>query len=203
MQGYAQGQEEGKGCVVLAYGDSLTAGYGVLPAEAFPALLEKRLRAQGYVVTVVNAGVSGDTSADGLARLDWTLSGLERPPEVVILELGANDALRGEDPALMEADLETLIRRFKEQGAVILFTGMYAMVNMGDEYSAAYNAVFPRLAEKHQLAFYPFFLQGVAGVPELNQPDGIHPNGQGVTRIVDSILPLVQEVLDRAGCAAP
>lgn len=202
MHAMAQSQGRPGPCLILAYGDSLTAGYGLLPSEAFPSVLEKRLKDMGLDVTVVNAGVSGETSAGGLARLEWTLSGLERMPEVAILELGANDGLQGLDPADMEENLAGIIERFQSEGITVLLAGMYVMANMGESYSQAYNAVFPDLAGQYGTVFTPFFLEGVAGAPELNQMDGIHPNAVGVELIVDNVLPQVLQAMEQAGCSA-
>ena len=205
MHGYAWGQDadpqEQDSCLIFALGDSLTAGYGLAPEHGFTALLQERLDSLGYSVQVVNAGVSGDTTEGGLARLDWALGGLDRSPDVALVELGANDALRGDDPAETYANLEHIVLRLKEQGAVVLLAGMYAMANMGQEYSDEYNTLFARLADKHELVFYPFFLEGVAGNNELNQWDGIHPNEQGTQIIVDRILPTVEQTLALAGCS--
>ncbi len=177
---------------LLALGDSLTAGYG-LPARAgFPAKLEAALRAKGMAVTVINGGVSGDTSAGGLARLDWMLTD---KPTHVILELGANDGLRGLDPKQMEANLDGIIVKLKAAGVKVLLTGMRAPPNFGTAYTQAFNDVFARLAERHKVAFYPFFLDGVAANPQLNQADGIHPNEAGVNTVIERILPAVLSLL--------
>ncbi len=181
--------------LILAFGDSLTHGYGLAGPETFPVQLEKALAAQGLPAKVVNAGVSGDTSAGGLARLDWALSDPAGKPDLVIVELGANDALRGIDPASTEANLDQILSRIEAQGITVLLAGMKAPPNMGADYVAAFDAIFPRLAEKHRVAFYPFFLDGVAADPALNQADGMHPNGTGVARIVDRITPAVISAL--------
>ncbi len=177
---------------LLALGDSLTAGYGVAADAAFPAQLERALRAEGYDVTVLNAGVSGDTTAGGRARLDWALA--DRP-QAAIVELGANDGLRGLDPAQAERNLDDILTRLKTSGVRVLLTGMRAPPNFGPDYAAAFEAVFPRLAQRHQVAFYPFFLDGVARDPRFNQPDGLHPTPDGVAEIVRRILPSVKAVL--------
>lgn len=178
---------------LLVLGDSLTAGFG-LPAEsAFPARLQDWLKREGVAVTVINAGVSGDTSAGGLARLDWALG--STPPEFAIVELGANDALRGLPPASMEANLDKIITTLTSRGVKVLLAGMYAPRNFGREYAAQYDAVFPRLAERHQVPLYPFFLDGAATDPALNQPDGLHPNARGVEVIVERIGPHVRRLL--------
>ena len=177
---------------LLVLGDSLTAGYGLPPEAAFPVRLETALREGGLEVTVVNAGVSGDTTAGGLARLDWTLAD---KPDGVIVELGANDGLRGLDPKVTYDNLDGILTRLAQRGIPVLLTGMYAPPNLGRDYGQAFNAVFPRLAEKHGVLFYPFFLDGVAADPALNQPDGIHPNPRGVEVIVQRILPLVRKLI--------
>jgi acyl-CoA thioesterase-1 len=142
---------------------------------------------------VINAGVSGDTSAGGLARLDWTLSD---KPDFVIVELGANDALRGLDPKITEANLDTIVGKLKASGARVMLTGMLAPPNYGREYGDAFNGIFPRLADKYAVPLYPFFLDGVAADAKLNQADGIHPNAQGVDVVVERILPFVEKALD-------
>ncbi len=180
--------------VIMAYGDSLTAGFMLRPQEAFPVQLEKALRERGHNVRVINAGVSGDTAAEGLARADWTLS---EPADAVILELGANDALRGIDPAETEKALDALIAKFKERGMDVLIAGMEAPRNMGRDYAETFAALFPRLSLKYDTLLYPFFLEGVALRPELNMADGIHPTAEGVGVIVQSILPSVEALIER------
>jgi len=177
---------------ILAFGDSLTAGFGLPRDQGFPAQLERRLRADGIEARVVNAGVSGDTTAGGLARLDWALA---EKPEIVILEFGANDALRGIDPAVVRANLEAMIAKIKARGAKLLLAGMRAPPNWGEEYQRQFDRLYPELARRHGLALYPFFLDGVAMDPVLNQPDGLHPNAQGVAAIVDRIAPIVAELI--------
>jgi len=177
---------------ILVLGDSLTAGYGLPADKAFPALLQKKLVAEGFKVKVLNGGVSGDTSAGGRARLEWTLAD---KPEFAIIELGANDGLRGLDPLAMHDNIENIIVRLKAADVKILLTGMRAPPNLGPEYGKIFNRVFHALAEKHEILLYPFFLQGVAAKPALNQDDGIHPNSRGVTEIVDRIVPYVVRLL--------
>jgi acyl-CoA thioesterase-1 len=179
---------------VVALGDSLTAGFGLAAAAAFPTRLERVLRARGAEVTIANAGVSGDTAADGLARLDWSVP---EGTEAVILELGANDALRGLDPQLARRALETIIRRLKDRHAEVLLCGMLAPRNLGSDYGRAFDAIFPDLAQAYELVFYPFFLAGVATDKTLNQGDGLHPNAAGVDVIVSGIAPKVEELLAR------
>jgi acyl-CoA thioesterase-1 len=177
---------------VLAFGDSITAGFGLSPEQAFPARLEARLRAQGIATHVVNAGGSGDTTADGLARLDWSLAD---KPDVVILELGANDALRGIDPPTVRANLEAMISRIQASGAKLLLTGMKAPSNWGEDYRREFDRIYPELAQAHGVALYPFLLDGVAMDARLNQPDGLHPNERGVAVLVDHIAPLVARLI--------
>ncbi len=177
---------------IVAFGDSLVAGYGLDRAESFPARLENFLRDRGCFVTVINAGVSGDTTAGGRARIDWAL---EDEPDLVIVELGANDALRGLDPARMEDNLAAVIHSIREAGASVLLAGMRPPVNLGAEYSDRFRAVFPRLARRYNAVLYPFFLEGVAGVPARNQSDGIHPNARGVEEIVKRIGPVVESMV--------
>lgn len=177
---------------ILALGDSLTAGYGLAEADGFCPQLEKALKAAGHDVQVIDGGVSGDTTADGLARLDWTLAD---NPDVVIVELGANDALRGLDPAQAKANLEAILTRLEKQGRVVLLAGMKAPRNLGPDYDQAFDAMYPALAARHQVALYPFFLEGVATDPALSQADGIHPNPAGVAVIVRRILPVVEKAL--------
>ena len=182
---------------IVVLGDSLTAGYGLSEGEAFPAQLEAALRDKGHSVRIVNAGVSGDTTAGGLARLDWALAdGPDGPPDAVIVELGGNDGLRGFEPAVTKANLDTILTRVRERGLPVLLTGMLAPPNLGAEYGEEFAAVFPYLSEKHNVPLYPFFLDGVAGDPKLNQYDGIHPNAEGVREIVRRILPAVEGLLN-------
>jgi len=178
---------------LLVLGDSLTAGYGLPREEAFPVRLEAWLKQSGLDVQVINAGVSGDTTAGGLARLDWAL-GSPVPPYAVVA-LGSNDGLRGLAPAAMEKNLDAILTRLKARGVKVLLAGMYAPRNFGREYAAEYDAVFERVAKRHGAAFYPFFLEGVAGDPALNQADGIHPNPRGVARMVDGIGPHIRRFL--------
>jgi len=180
--------DAGERPVVLALGDSLTAGYGLAPGKAFPAQLQAALAGNGIDAKVINGGVSGDTSAGGLARLDWLLGD---KPDLVIVELGANDGLRGLDPDGTRDNLDRIIMRIRETGAHVLLTGMVAPPNLGSDYVERFNAIYPALAQKHGTAFYPFFLDGVAMDPALNQQDGIHPTAEGVAMIVEKILPVV------------
>jgi acyl-CoA thioesterase-1 len=177
---------------LAALGDSLTAGYGLAPGQGFPEMLEKALRAKGYDVEVSNAGVSGDTTADGLARYDW---GVPEGTDALIVELGANDMLRGLDPAAAKASLAAILTRAKAAHIAILLTGMRAAPNLGPEYQARFDAIYPDLARQFGVALYPFFLDGVAADPKLNQKDGLHPTREGVERIVANILPAAEALL--------
>jgi acyl-CoA thioesterase I len=177
---------------LLAFGDSLTHGYGLEAGDTFPERLQVALREAGYNVTVINGGNSGDTSASGRSRLDWAL--LDEA-KVVIVELGANDGLRGLEPSQTRENLSQIITGFKNSGAKVLLTGMQAPRNLGTEYVDEFDGIYPELAEKYDVAFYPFFLEGVALDPALNQADGIHPNRQGVDLIVQRILPYLEPLL--------
>lgn len=179
---------------IVVLGDSLVAGYGLAPGEDFPTQLGKLLAKNGSDVEIINAGVSGDTSSGGLARLDWSVP---QDADGVILELGANDALRGIPPELTRKQLETIIISLKARGVSILLAGMMAPPNLGQNYAEAFNAIFPQLAAKHDLVFYPFFLQEVAAVPELNLPDGIHPTSKGIEIIANRFLPTAQMFIER------
>jgi acyl-CoA thioesterase-1 len=178
---------------ILVLGDSIAAGYGLAADEAFPARLESHLRRAGHEVRVIDAGVSGDTTAGGLARLDWALA--DRP-HVVIVELGGNDGLRGIAPQATRANLDAILARLKARGPRVLLTGMLAPPNLGAEYGRAFDAIYPELAAKYGVALYPFVLDGVAAQPDLNQRDGIHPNARGVAVMVDRIAPYVVRLLD-------
>lgn len=177
---------------IVAYGDSLSAGYQLAQKDAFPTVLEAALRKRGHDVVIENASVSGDTSNGGLERLDW---GVPEDTELVLLELGANDALRGINPAITEQALDEIITRLKERKTQVLLIGMMAPRNNGPDYVQAFDAIYPRLAAKHGLTLYPFFLDGVQGRPELNLSDGIHPNPAGVRVMVERILPTVEAVI--------
>lgn len=179
---------------IVVLGDSLVAGYGLAPGEDFPSQLGKLLDAQGRNVEIINAGVSGDTSSGGLARLDWSVP---QDADGVILELGANDALRAVPPELTRKQIETMIVSLKKRGVDVLLAGMMAPPNLGEKYADDFNAIYPDLAQKHNLVFYPFFLQDVAAVPELNLPDGIHPTGEGISIIAKRFLPTAVEFIKR------
>ncbi len=182
---------------ILAFGDSLVAGFGLDPSEDFRAQLERALRAAGVDAAVLNGGVSGDTSAGGLARLDWALAD---DPDLVIVELGANDGLRGLEPRATAANIVAIVARLKADGLGVLLAGMRAPPNLGADYVAAFAGLYAPIAARHGVPLQPFFLDGVAADPALNQPDGIHPNAAGVAVIVERLLPhLLQsiEALDR------
>jgi acyl-CoA thioesterase-1 len=181
-------------CRIAVLGDSLTSAYGLDVAQGFPAQLQRQLDAAGYHCTVLDAGVAGDTSADGRARLDWVLG--DRPNHVIV-ELGGNDALRALPPAELERHLDAIITRLQGKGIKVLLAGMLAPPNLGADYGQAFAAVYPRLAARHDVPLYRFFLDGVAGHPELTQADGIHPTAAGIALIVRRILPTVESWLDR------
>lgn len=187
---------------LLLLGTSLVAGYGLPRAQAFPAQLQAALAAQGTRVSLIEAGVSGDTTAGGLARLPWILGSTPgQQPDAALVELGGNDVLRGFAPQTTEANLDRILTILGERGIPVLLAGMRAPPNLGTEYVREFDAVFPRVAAKHDVGFYPFFLEGVAGDATLNQPDGIHPNAAGVAVIVERILPSVRTLLQKARSA--
>ncbi len=177
---------------ILCYGDSLTAGYGLPYDQSFPSQLEKKLRAMGYDITVINAGVSGETTTGGLARLDWTL---RQKPDFVILELGANDMLRDIPPTLTRENLDKMLAILQEKKIPVLLAGMKATTGLGKKYDIAFDAIYPALAKKYHTVYYPFFLQGLWDQTSLRLPGNIHPNSKGVGVIVDGILPDVKKLL--------
>lgn len=177
---------------VLALGDSITAGYGLPAKDSLPRRLEAALRQKGLAVEVLNGGVSGDTTAGGLARLDWMLA---EKPELVILELGGNDGLRGLDPKETYANLDQILTKLDHTKIKVLLTGMVAPPNLGAEYGQEFNAIYPTLARHHNCVLYPFILDGVAADPALNQADGIHPNAKGVDVIVERLAPYIMRML--------
>jgi acyl-CoA thioesterase-1 len=185
--------EAGETLQIVAFGDSLSAGYGVGPGESFPEQLQAALRDAGHDVSVANAGVSGDTTSGGLARLEWSVP---QEADLVIVELGANDALRGISPEITERNLDQILAKLEARDQAALLAGMMAPPNMGPDYAAEFDGIYQRLADKYDVAFYPFFLDGVAAEPALNQDDGMHPNPEGVAVIVERILPAVTEALD-------
>ncbi|WP_306224164.1 arylesterase [Bosea beijingensis] len=182
----------GRSLKLVALGDSLTAGYNLPGSAAFPAVLEQALRQKGLSVEIVNAGVSGDTTQGGLERLDWSVP---EGADGVILELGANDALRGVDPSVTRKNLEAIVARLIERKIPVLLAGMYAPRNLGEDFAKRFDAIYPELAKKHGLVLYPFFLEGIAGDRALNQADGLHPTADGVAVIVRTILPTVERFI--------
>jgi acyl-CoA thioesterase I len=190
--GFAQPAADAKPIRIVVLGDSLSAGLGLSASAAFPERLQKALESNGIAVDIVNAGVSGDTSSGGRDRLDWSVPD---GTQAVILELGANDALRGTDPAVTRSALSDILTRLKARGIAVLLCGMVAPPNYGSDYSARFNAIYPDLAKSFGVALYPFFLEGVAADAKLNQADGMHPTAEGVDVIVKNILPTVQAFL--------
>lgn len=182
--------------VIVAFGDSLTAGQGVPADQTYPALLDERLKREGYHFRVVNAGVSGDTSAGGLRRVDWAL---RLKPEIVILELGVNDALRGQKLAAIRANLDQMIARFQAAGARVLVAGMRLPPNYGDRYAEDFHRLYAAVARARNAPLMPFFLDGVGAVPRLNQADGIHPTAEGYAIVVDRLWPYLVPLLPRSG----
>ncbi len=181
---------------IVGFGDSLMAGYGLGPGEGFTERLQEALKAKGHDVVVANAGVSGDTSSGGLARLDWSVPD---GTDLVILELGANDMLRGIDPAIVAKNLDEMISRLKARGINVLLAGMVAAPNLGPAYGEAFGSLYPRLAQKHGVPLYPFFLDGVAAQRDLLSEDGMHPSAEGVRTIVGRILPAVEKAIAAPG----
>jgi acyl-CoA thioesterase-1 len=177
---------------MVALGDSLTAGLGLPPGQAFPDVLERALRAKGFDVTVSNAGVSGETAGDGLGRYDWAVPA---GTDALVVELGANDMLRGLDPGAAKTALASILSKAKAAHVATLFAGMRAAPNLGADYQRRFDAIYPDLAAQFGVALYPFFLEGVAGDPKLNQKDGLHPTREGVEKIVANILPAVEALL--------
>ncbi|MCP4185451.1 MAG: arylesterase [Hyphomicrobiales bacterium] len=182
---------EEKNIVVL--GDSLVAGYGLAPGEAFPEQLSRLLKDKGIEANIINAGVSGDTTAGGLARLDWSI---QQGTDAVIIELGANDVLRGIAPTQTQNNLESIIQNLKKRNIKVLLAGMKSPPNMGQKYADEFNAIYPALAAKHDIHFYPFFLDGVVANSDLNQSDGIHPTAKGITLITRRFLPSAEKLIE-------
>lgn len=177
---------------IVGFGDSLMAGYGLGPGEGFPEKLQAALQKRGHDVVIANAGVSGDTSSGGLSRLDWSVPD---GTQLVILELGANDMLRGIAPEVTEQNLDKMLGRLKQRGMAVLLVGMVAAPNLGPDYADAFNGIFPRLAEKHSVPLYPFFLDGVAADRQFLLEDGMHPNAAGIDRMVERVLPAVEKLI--------
>ncbi|MBK1696703.1 arylesterase [Rhodovibrio salinarum] len=191
---FAPAQAQDDTVTIMAFGDSLVHGYGLPAGEPFPAQLEVALQDKGYNVEVINAGSSGDTSKSGRSRLSWVL---QDDVDAAIVVLGANDALRGIDPAVTRDNLDAVLQTLDDAGVETLLAGMKAPRNMGQQYVQEFDGLYPDLAERHGVVFYPFFLQGVAQQPDLNQSDGIHPNAEGVAVIVDNMLPKVEQLIER------
>ena len=189
--GQALADEELK---IVGFGDSLMAGYELASGEGFPARLEAALRARGHEVSIADAGVSGDTTAGGLARLDWSITD---GTDGVILELGANDMLRGLPPEKTRDNLEAMIKRLQERGIEVLLAGMLSSPNLGPVYESAFNSIYPDLADKYDLLLYPFFLDGVTGVAGMALSDGMHPNAKGINQMVEGFVPVAEEFIAR------
>ena len=177
---------------IVGFGDSLMAGYGLNAGESFPEKLEARLREKGHDVVIANAGVSGDTTSGGLARLDWSIP---EETDLVILELGANDMLRGVSPEITEKNLDAMLARLQQKDVEVLLAGMLAAPSLGPDYQQAFDAIYPGLARKYDVAFYPFFLDGVAADRDFLLQDGMHPNAEGIDRMVERVLPLVERIM--------
>lgn len=177
---------------IVAFGDSLMAGYGLDAGQTFPEKLEAALRAKGHDVVITNAGVSADTTSGGLSRLDWSIPD---GTQLVILELGANDMLRGISPDITEKNLDTMLSKLKERNIAVLLMGMRAAPNLGPDYAAAFDRIYPRLAEKYDVALYPFFLDGVVADKALLLEDGMHPNTAGIDRMVERVVPAVEKII--------
>lgn len=192
------GQSGADAVRIVVLGDSLSAGYGLPRRSAFPETLERALQAKGYRVELINAGVSGDTASGGLERVDWSVPD---GTDGVILQLGANDMLRGIDPKVTRNALENTIKRLKDRGIEVMLAGMRAAPNLGADYAQRFESIYTDLAKTYDLTLYPFFLDGVAGERKLNLPDGIHPTAQGIERIVERIQPTVERFLTRLGAA--
>jgi acyl-CoA thioesterase-1 len=190
----ADAQEADRPARIVAFGDSLTAGYRLQPSEAFPVQLQAALKAKGYDVEIANAGVSGDTAASGLERFDWAIPD---GTDAVIVELGANDALRGVRPAETRKSLETILERLKARNIDVLLAGMRSLSNWGEDYRTAFDAIYPELAQQYGAVLYPFFLEGVVRDPKLNLDDGLHPTAAGIGTIVERIVPRVEELIAR------
>jgi acyl-CoA thioesterase-1 len=181
---------------IVALGDSLTAGLGVDESVAYPAQLQRKLAGDGYHIDIVNAGVSGETSSGALSRIEWVISALN--PDIIILETGANDGLRGIDPDILRKNLDRIVSVIKSNDIEVLLCGMKMLPNMGPEYSEYFARVYPEIAKKYAIALVPFFLEGVAGNPQFNQPDRLHPTAKGYSRIVDHIYPYILELINQS-----
>jgi len=188
------GEQSGMTRTIVAVGDSLTAGYGLDESASYPVMLEKKLQAAGYKYRVINGGVSGETSSGTLSRMAWILT---LDPDIVLLETGANDGLRGIDPLLVEQNIGNILKILDENDITVLLAGMKMGWNMGPVYVSKFNGIYPKLADQFNVVYMPFFLQGVAMKSELNQEDGIHPNGRGYEKITENIFPYVLKVIAR------
>ena len=180
---------------IVAVGDSLTAGLGVAEDQAYPDQLARRLQADGHNYQVINAGVSGETSSGAVSRIGWVISSLA--PDIVILETGANDGLRGLNPDLLKTNLDRLVSMLTARNIQVILAGMHMLPNLGPDYTRAFSEIYPRIAEKHGVLFIPFFLEGVAGEAQLNQPDKLHPTADGYARIVETIYPYAVTAIER------
>ena len=180
------------GILIVAMGDSLTEGLGVDTADAYPAQLERKLRAGGYDVTIVNAGVSGETSSGALSRVDWVL---RQKPDIVILATGGNDGLRGVEPSVTQKNIDQIVQKIQDSGAVVVLGGMEMVQNMGTQYTSDFRAIYPKIAKRHNVILMPFLLEGVAGHPELNQADTIHPTAEGYKIVGDNLYPYVVQAI--------
>ncbi|PON16295.1 arylesterase [Candidatus Entotheonella serta] len=187
----AQPEDEG---LIVAMGDSLTAGLGVPERQAYPAQLERKLRADGYAFQVINAGVSGETSSGARTRTEWMLT---LKPDIVILETGANDGLRGVDPSVTRDNIDAIVKALQAQDVVVLLAGMQMVRNLGESYTHAFAQIYPQVAQRYNLILMPFFLQDVGGEPSLNQSDGIHPTSAGYERVVHNLYPYVTDAIQR------
>jgi acyl-CoA thioesterase-1 len=187
---------ERQGLLIVAMGDSLTEGMGVDPIEAYPAQLERKLRAAGYEVTVANAGVSGETSSGALSRVDWVL---RQQPDIVILATGGNDGLRGIEPSVTAENIDQIVQKVQASGAVVVLAGMEMVQNMGAEFTSEFRALYPAIAERRETILIPFLLEGVATDPHLNQPDFIHPTAAGYTIVVENLYPYVVQAIEQVG----
>ncbi|UTG91770.1 arylesterase [Geobacter sulfurreducens] len=190
----AQQEARATAGTIVAVGDSLTAGYGLDEHDAYPAQLERRLQETGHPWRVVNAGISGETSSGALSRVNWVLT---LKPDIVILVTGANDGLRGIDPKVTEKNIDEMVRTLKERNVTVVLGGMKMVANLGRDYTRAFAAVYPAVAKRHDLILVPFFLKGVAGRPELNQADGIHPTAEGYRIVSDTVLPYVIKAIEQ------
>jgi acyl-CoA thioesterase-1 len=190
----AAGAEADSPITIVAMGDSLTEGLGVPEAKAYPAVLERNLQKAGYLVKVINAGISGETSAGALSRAEWIL---RLKPDILILETGANDGFRGVDPEAVKKNIAAIIRILQKRDVVVVLAGMKMVKNLGEDYVRAFEDVYPKLAVDFDVVFIPFFLEGVAGDPALNREDGIHPNADGYRKVADHVQPYVEKAIER------